>query len=58
MGYSTPSRTILTTTLPSLNRNQHHCHRGCRPYHRYSRGASCTCCKSLRFLCRSTHTNN
>ncbi|KAH9956571.1 hypothetical protein BGW80DRAFT_251623 [Lactifluus volemus] len=37
MGYSTPSRTILTITLPSLNCNHHHCHRRCRPFHRYGR---------------------
>jgi tRNA threonylcarbamoyladenosine dehydratase len=58
MGYSTPSRSILTITLPSLSRNHHHCHRGCRPSHRHSSGASCTCCKLLRLLCRSTQTNS
>jgi hypothetical protein len=46
----------FTITLPSLNRNHHHCHRECRPFHRYGRGASCICCKLLRLLCRSTHT--
>jgi hypothetical protein len=34
------------------------CHRRHRPHQWHIRGASCTCCKLLRLLCRSTRLNS